>query len=343
MDINEIARRAGVSRATVSRFLNQGYVSQAKREKIARIIEETGYVPSSQAQTLRTGKTNLVGVIIPKINSASVTRMVSGMTRVFREAGYELLLANTENNEHLELDYLRMFAARNQVDGIVLVGTVLTAAHQKALETLTLPCVVVGQQTSLANCVTHDDRQAMHALAQHMLQNCAHPAYIGVTENDISAGQNRRLGFMDAVAEKNLNLAATQLEVSSFTADGGYECCERILDAHPETDGIICATDTIALGAMTCLREYQRRIPQDVIVSGVGDDEMGRLFYPGLTTIRHHYKTTGSEAAKLLLEKMDDPAAPTHDVMMSYDVIVRASSVRTHEAPPATTSLLSVR
>lgn len=328
MDINEIARRAGVSRATVSRYLNQGYVSQAKRDQIARVIQETGYVPSSQAQTLRTGKTNLVGVIIPKINSASVSRMVSGMTHAFREAGYELLLANTENNEQLELDYLRMFAARNQVDGIVLVGTVLTPAHLKALETLTLPCVVVGQHTTAASCVIHDDRAALFDLATHMLSRCAHPAYIGVTEEDISAGKNRHLGFLDAAAEKNLQLKPSQQQISPFTADGGYECCERILDAHPETDAIICATDTIALGAMTCLREFGRTIPQDVIVSGVGDDQMGRLFYPGLTTIRHHYKTTGTEAAKLLLENMDDPKAPKHDIMMSYDLILRASSAR---------------
>ena len=80
MDINEIARLAGVSRATVSRYLNNGYVSQAKREEIARVIEETGYVPSRQAQQLRTGRTNLVGVIIPKINSQSVSRMVAGIT-----------------------------------------------------------------------------------------------------------------------------------------------------------------------------------------------------------------------------------------------------------------------
>ena len=79
MDINTIAAMAGVSRATVSRFLNDGYVSDEKRRRIAEVIEETGYVPSRQAQTLRTGKTGVVGVIIPKINSASISRMVTGL------------------------------------------------------------------------------------------------------------------------------------------------------------------------------------------------------------------------------------------------------------------------
>ena len=85
MDINEIARMAGVSRATVSRFLNNGYVSQEKRKLISKVIKETGYVPSQSAQQLRTGKTNLVGIIIPKINSQSVARMVAGITeRLYR-------------------------------------------------------------------------------------------------------------------------------------------------------------------------------------------------------------------------------------------------------------------
>ena len=96
MTINEIAEMAGVSRATVSRYLNNGYVSGEKSEKIRKVIEETGYQPSAQAQVLRTKRTKLVGVIIPKINSDSISRMVAGISSVLSDAGYELLLANTD-------------------------------------------------------------------------------------------------------------------------------------------------------------------------------------------------------------------------------------------------------
>ena len=133
MDINEIAKLAGVSRATVSRFLNDGYVSKEKRELIAHVINETGYVPSQQARTLRTGKTKLVGVIIPKINSHSVSRMVAGITKVLAQNGYQVLLANTDNNEKAEVDYLNLFAERNKVDGIILIATVFTNAHHTSV------------------------------------------------------------------------------------------------------------------------------------------------------------------------------------------------------------------
>ena len=103
MNINEIARLAGVSRATVSRYLNDGYVSDEKKAVIRKVIEETGYQPSSQAQMLRTKKTKLVGVIIPKINSDTVGRMVAGISDVLNRSGYQLLLANTDNNIEEEL------------------------------------------------------------------------------------------------------------------------------------------------------------------------------------------------------------------------------------------------
>ena len=106
MNINEIAQMAGVSRATVSRYLNHGYVSEEKQERIRKVIEETGYKPSAQAQTLRTKRTRQVGVIIPKIHSESISRMVAGISMVLKEAGFLLLLADTENKEKEELEYL---------------------------------------------------------------------------------------------------------------------------------------------------------------------------------------------------------------------------------------------
>lgn len=132
MTIAEIASRAGVSKAAVSRYLNNGYVSSEKREAIRRVIEETGYVPSQQAQTLRTGKSRMVGVIVPRIDSESISRVVAGISRVLEEQGYRLLLANTDNRVEKELEYLEVFRSGN-VDGVILVATILSAAHKQAL------------------------------------------------------------------------------------------------------------------------------------------------------------------------------------------------------------------
>ena len=131
MTIAEIAQRAGVSKAAVSRYLNNGYISSEKREAIRRVIEETGYIPSQQAQTLRTGKSRMIGVIVPRIDSEAVSRVVAGISRIFEEQGYRLLLANTENRMDKELEYLEVFRTGN-VDGVLLVATILSPAHRKA-------------------------------------------------------------------------------------------------------------------------------------------------------------------------------------------------------------------
>jgi len=129
MTIAEIAARAGVSKTAVSRYLNDGYVSAEKREAIRRVIEETGYVPSRQAQMLRTGQSGLIGVILPRINSESIGRIVRGISRVLGDSRFQLLLANTDNHAEKELEYLEVFR-KGRVDGILLVATMLTPAHR---------------------------------------------------------------------------------------------------------------------------------------------------------------------------------------------------------------------
>ena len=198
MDITTVAKLAGVSRATVSRYLNDGYVSDEKRRAIARVIKETGYIPSRQAKILRTGKTNLIGVIIPKINSASVSRMVAGLSSVFNESQYQMLLANTDNRENKEIDYLRVFTEKDRVDGIILVGTILTPEHERALKNLRIPLIVLGQAFDGFSCVYHDDYHAVREITSHILNRGTKPVYIGVTELDIAAGQSRHTGFLDA-------------------------------------------------------------------------------------------------------------------------------------------------
>ena len=326
MDITTVAKLAGVSRATVSRYLNDGYVSDEKRRAIARVIKETGYIPSRQAKILRTGKTNLIGVIIPKINSASVSRMVAGLSSVFNESQYQMLLANTDNRENKEIDYLRVFTEKDRVDGIILVGTILTPEHERALKNLRIPLIVLGQAFDGFSCVYHDDYHAVREITSHILNRGTKPAYIGVTELDIAAGQSRHTGFLDACAEKNLEVPKKAQMESDFSVDSAYLACERLLDVYSEVDTIVCASDSIAFCAITCLREFGRSVPEDVQVTGVGDSDLSKVITPSLTTIHHHYKTSGMEAAKMLIGAMDKEDTIVRDIRMGYELLLRNST-----------------
>lgn len=145
MNISTIAALAGVSPATVSRYLNHGYVSEEKRKKIQEVIKRTGYTPSSSAQTLRTGRNNLIGVIVPKISSESVARMVDGITEAVSHSSYQVLLANTGNNTERELEYLKLFRVNN-VDGVIFIGTLMSKKHLAVMRSYKKPIVLLGQQ-----------------------------------------------------------------------------------------------------------------------------------------------------------------------------------------------------
>lgn len=326
MNINEIAKLAGVSRATVSRFLNDGYVSEDKKEKIRKVIEETGYKPSAQAQMLRTKKTNLVGVIIPKINSESISRMVAGISVVLSKAGYQLLLANTDNDEKEEVKYLRILA-ENQVDGIILIGTVFTAAHKKVLKELTVPVVILGQSLTGYSCVFYDDYHAAYDLTSLLLEHGKHPAGIGVLERDEAAGKRRREGFLDAVKDRGAAVDRVPFAQGTFRMDSGYEQAKNLLTTNPEIDSIFCATDSIAIGAVTYLRENGKKIPEEIQVAGIGDSEIARVCVPRLTTVHYFYKTSGEEAAQMLVNMLTSGDQIRREVKMGYEIVPGKTTV----------------
>ncbi len=325
MDINDIARRAGVSRATVSRYLNNGYVSQEKRKLIKRIIQETGYVPSQNAQQLRTGKTRLVGVIIPKINSQSVSRMVAGITDELAQNNYHVVLANTNNNEALEVDYINMFCGRHHVDGIILIATVFTPEHNDTFRAMNVPFVVLGQQIDGYSCVYHNDYDAIRELTTLVLAKAKHPAYLGVLEEDLAAGRLRHQGFLDACVDAGIAVPAEAQLIVDFDADSGFFGAERLLATVPDVDTIVCATDDIAFGALMCMREYGIRVPEAVQITGVGDSLLSQISHPSLTTVHLAYKTSGIEAARMLLSQMDEKDVSISQIKMGYQIYSRSS------------------
>lgn len=227
MNINEIAKLAGVSRATVSRYLNNGYVSDEKKERIQEVIDRTGYKPSTQAQTLRTKKTRLIGVILPKINSDSISRMVAGISVVLKEAGYQLLLANTENREKEELEYLRLFS-ENHVDGIILIATIITREHKRALKALQVPVVLLGQRLDGYSCVYQDDCLAARDVSRLLLRGAGKIGCIGVTQQDEAVGAGRRKGFLEAAGDAGIAEDAVSFLETGFpwrTAIGRWISC----------------------------------------------------------------------------------------------------------------------
>lgn len=295
MTIKEIAQLAGVSSAAVSRYLNGGYVSEGKKEQIRKVIEETGYQPSAQARMLRTKKASLVGVVVPKINSESISRITAGIESVLAERGYQMLL----------------------------VGTMFTAGHRKFLKETKVPVVVIGQRTSHANCIYHDDYGAGKAMEQAVAGfSKKGVAYIGVTRDDKAAGAAREDGFIAGLKNAGVTFFEENKRTSAFTLESGYESALDLLESKCDIDVISCATDTIAAGAIEAIQTYlKKQIPTNaadagarmryilentsIRVTGFGDNQMLKAVTGGIPTIHFGYKTSGIRGAELLLDSIE--------------------------------------
>jgi len=304
--INTIAKMAGVSPATVSRYLNQGYVSEEKKERIRIVIEQTGYTPSPSAQMLRTGKNHLIGVIVPRINSEPVAEMVEGITRIMTQSGYQILLANTGNQVEKELEFLKIFR-NNNVDGVIFMGTLMSKRHLTLMRSYQKPIVLLAQQEEVVPSVYFDDYQAAYLATEILLKrNCHEIAYIGVTLKDRAVGRNRRIGFTDAMTQYHYTPDESRMVETQFDMEDGYEAARVLLERGVSFDGIFCATAEIAFGVMSCLRQNHIIVPDQVKVSAVGNNSLAKLYDPPLTTVSLSHRTGGSEAAAMLLDLIQE-------------------------------------
>lgn len=328
MNIGDIARMAGVSKATVSRYMNNGYISEDKKKIISKIINETGYKPSSYAITLRTKKTGMVAVIIPKISSESVSRMVEGISSTLTKNNYKLLLANTFNDAKEEVNYIKALN-EYKVDGIILLGTLITEDHLKCLKESKIPIVVLAQKVEDNPCIYYDDFEAARKITETMIKNSKKVAYIGVSNEDVAAGFLRYRGFLQACQNTGIKKENIYFTNASFDIESGYQNARKVLSEVNDIDSVFCSTDTIAFGFMKYAKEIKKSIPNDIQIVGIGNNPLCDVVSPKLTSVSYPYKQGGIEAARLLIKIMKGHKIENKEVMLECEVVER-ESIREH-------------
>lgn len=324
MTIADIARLAGVSNAAVSRYFNNGYISEEKKEAIRKVIEETGYQPSLQAQTLRTGKTKIIGVIAPKMSSASLGSVIEGVLSVLNENGYQMLLSVTQNDYEKELEYLRAFDDK-RVDGVILLATVFTPEHKKVLRNMNVPVIILGQKFDGHYCVFHDDYHGMHELTKLILEKGRKRiGYIGVTMQDKATGVERKRGFLAAMEEAGLEVNEEHCLIAKFSVQSGYEKAREMLRRFSDMDGLVCATDEIAIGAMQYLLGKDISVPEDIYIAGQGDSLLARVAGHSISTVHYSYEKSGEVGANMLMEILATGETAFKEIMLGYYIVDNA-------------------
>ncbi|RAN79479.1 LacI family DNA-binding transcriptional regulator [Bacillus sp. SRB_331] len=306
--IADIAKLAGVAKSTVSRYLNGGYVSDRTKQKIESIIQETNFSPNTFAQSLKAKTTNLIGVIIPRLDSFATTKTLIGIDNALRENNYQMLVANANQKIEAEIQAMENFI-KQKVAGIILLTKTLKKEHTHIIAKSTTPILFVGQEYEDQYCLIHDDFDAAYELGVYVLsQGHRHIAYLGVEKDDISVGVNRKNGFQKAIENLEPTCIVSYYE-TTFQIEDAMKQVQHILDNNRPTI-IVCATDNIALGAMKVIHSNHLSIPNHISVVGFGGYDISEMVHPSLTTIAFDYEYAGKLAATSLSQLVENKTIP---------------------------------
>lgn len=291
MTISDIAKLAEVSKSTVSRYLNNGYVSIEAKVKIEKVIQQTGYEPNAFAQSLKSKTSNFIGVIVPRLDSYAVAKTLTGIDEELKSNNYQMLIANTSQNIDREIESIYSLA-KQKVAGIILLSTEVTKRHEEAIDKIKIPVIVVGQEHYKFNCIIHDDFNASYQLAKKVI-SMGHKniVYLGVTEKDVAVGIKRKEGFKKAIEEEQgINVSYYK---TSFAIEDAITVAKDII-SREKASLIFCATDNIALGTMKSIFTSGLKIPKNISVVGFGGYQISEIVHPGLTTVKFDYYGAGS-------------------------------------------------
>ncbi|MEH7222321.1 LacI family DNA-binding transcriptional regulator [Bacillus sp. JJ1566] len=324
--MKEIAKLANVSSATVSRVLNNsGYVSDDVRKRILKIIEETGYIPSEHAKALRTKQSNVIGVILPKLSTETASRIVNGISEELAKHGYQILLTNTNLDPKKEIEYVKLLKSK-QVDGIILLATNRGEELLNEIKKLRIPFVATGQELEGVASVINNNFQATKDITNLLIEKGhRNIAFIGVDEADYEVGFKRKAGYLAALEEHQLSVVNKWIAKAEFTIESGYATAKRIFEATSEKPtAIVAVTDRLAIGAMEYLKEEGLEVPHDVALTGMGASDLSKYVVPKLTTVDFLSEHTGAEAAKTLLQILQEGVS-SEKKQIEYRLIIRDS------------------
>jgi LacI family sucrose operon transcriptional repressor len=319
--IADIAQLAGVAKSTVSRYLNGGSISESTKRKIERVINETGYVPNTFAQSLKAKRPNIIGTIVPRLDSFAASQILIGIDEKLRELNYQMLISNT--SQDLEREIESIYSLSNQkVAGIIILATQITKAHLEAFNEIKLPVILVGQQHDKVYSLIHNDESAAYDIGKYVLEKGHRKiGYLGVTEKDIAVGVKRKEGFKRAISEKE-NCEVRYYE-TSFKMDDAVKMASNIIDTFNPSI-LVCATDNIALGVLKAAHLKGIRVPSDLSITGFGGYEVTEIIHPGLTTVKFYYKDAGRGAADGLIKLVTGEEIPSL-ILSEYEILERES------------------
>ncbi len=292
--IKDVAKKANVSVATVSRVINNtGYVNTDTRKIVQRAIEELGYVPNELARSLFRKRSNIIGLIVPHISTYFFAELIESIEDAVNKSGYKLMIFNSKDDIELEKKYLNILNQYN-IDGLILVAnTKSTKAYMKlGIPMLTIDHIIDKTVPS----ITSDNVQGGELAARKLVEDGCQTIIHFRGPSDLITVVDRARGFYQVIDENNIDCYSFDLDFKAPDIND----IEMFIKKHPDVDGIFCSSDIIAFYAVSVLKKLGYKIPQDVSVIGFDNIELSDVLLPKLTTIEQPIVEIGQEAISAL-------------------------------------------
>ena len=325
--IHDVARKAGVSIATVSRVIhNSPNVLSETRDKVNAAIKELDYSPNKLAQNFRTQNTKSILVILPEIGNTFYTDIIAGIENVAFASDYNVLIVGSRGNPVLESRFFSMLSEK-QVDGIITFSASLPLAEMEQYAEQ-YPIVVSCRyfdKTTLPN-VTIDNEKASKDLVNYML-NLGHKKVCYLAgPSDILIYRDRLKGYLTALTTRNIPIDQNLIINCEPNIQGGYDAIRKLLNSNVDFTAVVACGDTIAVGAIRGLSSFNLSVPKDCAVVGFDDIELSSLFSPSLTTVRQPQWQIGTRSAEHLLDLINGNKPASYNDVLNYELIIRESS-----------------
>ena len=332
--LKDIALELGVSVVTVSKVLrNHSDISTETRNRVLERMRQLNYRPNLAARALVTGRTNMIGFVVPDLLHPFFAEVAKGLTKVLRKIGYCLVIASSEEDPSLEKQEIEHLLAR-RVDALIVASAQSDSSSFLLAEEQNTPFVLVDRflEGLSADFIGLDDEKAGYMATRHLIdQGCKRIAHIRGPQ--LSAAQGREAGYRRALKEKG----QPEIIVSTASMDdqadaSGYEAMNELLAMNPRPDGVFCFNDPNAIAALRAIHDAGLKVPKEIAVIGVGNLHYDSLLRVPLSSIDQNSSALGEEAAKLALKLIENKAkSRPKKILLEPRLVPRESSLRTKQ------------
>jgi len=330
LTLEDIARQAGVSSSTVSRVINNHpSVRDGVRERVLKVIRNTGYHPNAAARALASQRSWMIGLVLPRTVSTFFSdpyfpRLTQGIAQACNQYNYTLglfLISSKEDEEKI----LPRLSRRGSLDGVLVqTGQIGDQLIERLIDS-DIPVVIAGRpiQSREITYIDVDNLNAAHNAVSHLIRLGRKRIGTITGPMNSTAGIDRRDGYMKALLDRAHNIEESLIVEGDFTEDGGYYAMQQLLVARP--DAVFVASDMMAVGAMRAIREAGCSIPKDIALVGFDDVQVSELTNPPLTTIRQPIFQFGFNSVEILIDLIENGIKPARRVIMTTELVIRDS------------------